>query len=75
MDVANYEATMMNTLKEVESLKEQLISRGAKTWSALESAEPEQTYRVTIEGVTWKQYMQIRENCPLAEAAKETNRW
>lgn len=33
--------------------------------------QAEVTYRVTIEGVTWKQYRQILNICPLAEAEKE----
>ena len=54
---------------------------GPKTWDALAIAEarapaapatgPEQTYRVTIEGVTWAQYRRILDICPLAEAEKE----
>jgi hypothetical protein len=30
-----------------------------------------ETYRVTIEGVTYEQYRQILNICPLAEAEKE----
>ena len=44
---------------------------GPLTWAALESTEPEQLYRVTIDGVTWSQYRRILEICPLAEATKE----
>ena len=33
--------------------------------------EKEQTFRVTIEGVTYDQYRRILEICPLAEAEKE----
>lgn len=49
---------------------------GPKTWAALDSCTvpPEtgaETYRVTIEGVTYEQYRKILEICPLAEASKE----
>ena len=52
---------------------------GPRTWSALATAEAQApvapgepvTYRVTCEGVTWKQFMRILEICPLAEAEKE----
>lgn len=52
---------------------------GPLTWAALDKAEAAgpiapadpTTYRVTIEGVTWEQYLKILEICPLAEAAKE----
>ncbi len=52
---------------------------GPKTWAALDIAEAQApvapgepvTYRVTIESVTWQQYRQILEICPLAEAEKE----
>ena len=30
-----------------------------------------QTFRVTIEGVTWEQYKRILTICPLAEVEKE----
>lgn len=42
---------------------------GAKTWAAL--TEPVVTYTVRAEGVTWAQYKQILEICPLAEAERE----
>ena len=35
------------------------------------SAQPGETYRVTIEGVTYEQYRRILDICPLAEAEKE----
>ena len=55
---------------------------GPKTWKALEIAEAQapvapptpdqvQTYRVVIEGVTWEQYRQIMQVCPLAQCYKE----
>lgn len=52
---------------------------GGKTWAALAVAEaqapaapaPSETYRVTIEGVTYDQYRRILEICPLAEAVRE----
>lgn len=55
---------------------------GPKTWKALDVAEAQapvapptpdqiQTYRVTIEGVTYQQYRQILQICPLAECTKE----
>lgn len=55
---------------------------GPKTWKALDIAEAQapvapptpdqiQTYRVTIEGVTYQQYRQILQICPLAECTKE----
>lgn len=52
---------------------------GPKTWQALATAEAQmppapgapQTYRVTIDGVTYDQYRQILEICPLAECYKE----
>ena len=55
---------------------------GPKTWKALEIAEAQapvapptpdqvQTYRVVIEGVTWEQYRQIMQICPLAQCYKE----
>lgn len=49
---------------------------GPKTWAALDSSfptEPEkkETYRVTIEGVTYEQYRRILDICPLAEVEKE----
>lgn len=53
---------------------------GSKTWAALEIAEarapmapatPEETFRVTIEGVTYEQYRRILDICPLAEAERE----
>ena len=52
---------------------------GPKTWAALYTAEcrmpaapgQPQTYRVSIEGVTWEQYRQILAICPMAEAVKE----
>ena len=43
---------------------------GPQTWAALANSNAA-TYTVTIEGVTWGQYMKIRELCPLAEAKKE----
>ena len=57
---------------------------GPKTWAALATAEAQapvapptpdqiQTYRVTIEGVTWDQYRKIMEICPLAMAEKESD--
>ena len=42
---------------------------GPATWTAL--LQPVATYTVTASGVTWAQYRQIREICPLAEAEKE----
>ena len=42
---------------------------GPATWAALE--QPVVTYTVRAEGVTWAQYKQILEICPLAEAEKE----
>ena len=42
---------------------------GPKTWAAL--TEPVVTYTVRAEGVTWAQYKQILEICPLAEAERE----
>ena len=42
---------------------------GPATWAAL--TEPVATYTVRAEGVTWAQYKQILEICPLAEAEKE----
>ncbi len=52
---------------------------GPKTWAALAIAEAQapmappsaETYRVTIEGVTYQQYRRIMEICPLADAVKE----
>lgn len=53
---------------------------GRNTWKALDAATgavqpPEiispQTFRVTIDGVTYEQYRRILEICPLAEAEKE----
>ena len=55
---------------------------GPKTWEALKIAEAQapvapptpdqvQTYRVVIEGVTWEQYRQIMQICPLAQCYKE----
>jgi hypothetical protein len=44
---------------------------GRKTWAALDSIQPEERYRVTIEGVTLSQYKRILEICPLAECEKE----
>lgn len=44
---------------------------GHKTWAALDNAQPAETYRVTIEGVTLSQYKRILEICPLAECEKE----
>ena len=44
---------------------------GQLTWAALERTEPEQLYRVSIDGVTWAQYRRILEICPLAEAERE----
>lgn len=42
---------------------------GPATWAAL--TQPVATYTVRAEGVTWAQYKQILEICPLAEAEKE----
>ena len=52
---------------------------GYKTWKALDEAEAcapiapptKETYRVTIENVTWEEYKKILEICPLAEAVRE----
>lgn len=44
---------------------------GGKTWAVLDKAQPQETYRVTIEGVTLSQYKRILEICPLAECEKE----
>ena len=44
---------------------------GRKTWAALDNVQPEERYRVTIEGVTLSQYKRILEICPLAECEKE----
>lgn len=45
---------------------------GPQTWAALDKAsEPQETYKVVIEGVTLAQYKRIREICPLAECYKE----
>lgn len=44
---------------------------GRKTWAVLDNAQPAETYRVTIEGVTLSQYKRILEICPLAECEKE----
>lgn len=44
---------------------------GPKTWAALDSIEPEETYKVIIEGVTLSQYKRILQICPLAECYKE----
>lgn len=46
---------------------------GRKTWAALDSAQPEERYRVVIEGVTLAQYKRILEICPLAECFKESD--
>ena len=46
---------------------------GPRTWAALDSAAPLETYRVTATGVTWAQYRQILAICPLAEAVKEVD--
>ena len=55
---------------------------GPKTWKALATAEAQMpaapstgeeiTYKVIIEGVTWKQYREIMQICPLAECYKES---
>ena len=44
---------------------------GRKTWAALDSIQPAEIYRVTIEGVTLSQYKRILEICPLAECERE----
>ena len=46
---------------------------GRKTWAALDSAQPEEKYRVVIEGVTLAQYKRILEICPMAECYKESD--
>ena len=46
---------------------------GRKTWAALDGAQPEETYRVIIEGVTLSQYKRILQICPLAECYKESD--
>ena len=44
---------------------------GRNTWAALDNVTPQETYRVTIEGVTLSQYKRILQICPLAECYKE----
>jgi hypothetical protein len=44
---------------------------GHRTWAVLDSIQPAETYRVTIEGVTLSQYKRILEICPLAECERE----
>ena len=46
---------------------------GRKTWAALDGAQPEERYRVVIEGVTLAQYKRILDICPLAECFKESD--
>ena len=44
---------------------------GSRTWAALDSITPTETYRIVIEGATLSQYKRILEICPLAECFKE----
>ena len=44
---------------------------GSRTWAALDSITPIETYRIVIEGATLSQYKRILEICPLAECFKE----
>ena len=50
---------------------------GRKTWKAIDEAEaqapmtPPETYRVTCNGMTWKQVQAIREVCPTADVSRE----